>query len=735
MSVIDSSRRLHGAAIVDDAGARSLFAPLERLRRRIRAYQVIEGVATWLLVLLVAVGVQFAIDRLLRLQADMRALMLCGLLVTIGVATWRALVAPLRLRLRIADMAVLVERGEPRLGGRLVTAVEFADAVASDGAGQVERSAGMMRMVMRQACAEAASLPWQRPLNHARARRQVGVIVACLIVAALPIALAPATTRLWFRRNVLLASDAWPQRTRLAVEGLTFGRLLCARGDDVTIRASVLPGYEVPRQVFLEFRRPDGASGREQMLRVGDRFEYAFERIGESMECHVRGGDDRTDPFHIEVVDRPAITGITIRIEPPAYTRAPAYDLRQGLTVAEALRGSRLRFRITTNKPVVAAELLRGDERLADAVTRTSDTAWEGQDKPSASAVYQFALRDALGFSNLGERARPMQISVRLVADRPPKTKLDIAGVSDIVTPEAILPMHVELNDTYGLASAQLVQECTRTISAPRAAPIAGFEPGGPSFSTSFPRPLAPLGLQPTDRLSLYVEAADFDDVGGPNVGKSSIVSLRVVSREELLNELARREQQYRQEFEQLVRTEEDLYADLLTLLEAIGETAATDAQRQTFSRIERRQRQQSIRTDAVRRRFEQMLLELEVNQALGPGVQQRLARQIIEPMTNVTRVEMTEAMARLGRLARADDPAERGQLQPQFERILAAMRLILANMIKYEGFQEAITLLRDIIELQRDVNKDTERQIAEEIERLFGTEGPSATSSPMSSP
>jgi hypothetical protein len=47
-------------------------------------------------------------------------------------------------------------------------------------------------------------------------------------------------------------------------------------------------------------------------------------------------------------------------------------------------------------------------------------------------------------------------------------------------------------------------------------------------------------------------------------------------------------------------------------------------------------------------------------------------------------------------------------------------MNEILANMIKWEGFQEAVILLRDILKLQRDLNLETEKRIESEI---FGNE------------
>jgi len=567
---------------------------------------------------------------------------------------------------------------------------------------------------------------WNRVLDPRRLRRSLLILAACVAYAICAVALAGGAVRLWLARDVLLRNDPWPQKTRLAIEALDNGRLICAHGDDLVLAAGVLPGYETPRQVFLDYETTTGVSGSEQMLQIGrDRFERSFPRVAASMRCRVRGGDERTDWVNVEVVDRPAVAGVTIRVIPPKYTGEAAYDLRSGLTVAEAPAGSAFEFHITTNKPVAKAELWRGANRLDDAVTRVDEAQWIGHDKPTGSADYQFHLTDQLGLSSQSERSRPTVLSVRLIPTRPPKVVLKVRGVGDTVTPEAVLPIQIECSNTYGLASAELVQESTRLTQGPKVTPVEGFEPHRKQFTRTLSLPLSPLGLQPTDRYSLSVRASDYDDVGGPNVGQSTVVSLRVVTREELMNDLARREQQYRQEFERCVRAQEDLYGAILSTLQAVGNGQAGEGHRRSFAQHERLQRQQATRIESIRRGFEQILAEMETNQALAAAEQERLGRHVITPMGVIVREQMPAAMSMLEHLSRQDDSDLRRQLAPQQQQLLAAMRAILAGMLKYEGFQEAVGLLRDVLKLQSEVNQETQRQMANEIENLFGTTAP----------
>ncbi len=55
-------------------------------------------------------------------------------------------------------------------------------------------------------------------------------------------------------------------------------------------------------------------------------------------------------------------------------------------------------------------------------------------------------------------------------------------------------------------------------------------------------------------------------------------------------------------------------------------------------------------------------------------------------------------------------------------------MERILANMLKWEGFQEAVALLREVVKMQGGVTQETEKRIETEI---LGTAPSSAPSHP----
>ncbi|HOW72398.1 MAG TPA: hypothetical protein PKY77_17505 [Phycisphaerae bacterium] len=715
---------------------RSVLRHLRGLGRRLRLYLVIDGIMWLCVVLLGAVLLTLLMDRTFHLGRDMRVVQLASLSAVLILIVSRLVIHPMRVPIPLTSLALLLERWHPQLQSRLITAVEFTEPASPPRTG-VERSSAMIQAVIRQAEEAAAQLSYHRGLAHTRARRNLSLGLGCLVVLASLCLAARPTMAMWFQRNVLLRDVEWPQRNRLTVQGLTQGVLRVPRGEDATITATVDQGFEPPMQVFIRYESASGQVGREQMpaSRVGVpadgpadtlqadtpelpnvQFLHTFERLAETLRCQVHGGDAQTDWFTIEVVDRPQVVDVTLNVTPPAYTRMEAYDLRAGQTVAEVLKGSIVQVRIRTNRPVREAMLMRdtgaGESVEVRPAQRAAADAFIAVERPMESAVYHFRLVDGDGLSNESERVRPVQISVRLVADRSPRVKLQIKGVGEMVTPAARLPIDTDFSDDYGLAAVSLVYGAAEQAGSFPPQSIPGFEPGPRRFQADLIWSPTEHGFKESDRVVLHAEARDADDITGPHVGQSPSVTLRLVSREEVLVELSRREQEYRQDFERLVRTEEELLNEWLGTV-SVGDRRDRDAAKaQVWLQMARRQRDYGARANALRGQFEQVLSEWRINQLATPEVEERLGRRIVAPMELLHREKMPVAADRLETMARTWTEDSQQAARLALQAVLTEMKTILASMLKWEGFQEAVTLLRDVQKMQRQVSEETDKRI-----------------------
>ncbi len=681
------------------------------LGRRLRWYVLVGGLAAVAGAMLAAGAVQFTLDYTFRLPLDMRATLLGLILIVLLIVAWRRLWTPWRFPFGPREMASLVELRNPDLQSLLVSAVQFS-------AGEVgtaeSNSPELMRAVVDRACDASATISFGGILQHRRARRSLATIVALISCVVLAFWWQPELMGTWLERNLLLMDTNWRQRTRLVVVDVPDGVLTGARGDDLEVRARA--DGEVPRQVVITFESDSGTAGRETMIAVGERgFRHTFTRVEEPLRFRLKGGDDETQWYRIQLADRPRIEQVSIRVTPPAYAGMDPFELPQGQLAVETLRGSRVTIDARLNKPVVRAVLMSGQQTVQPA--GGADDAWTVSISPTETRTYHFALEDALDLTN----KRPLRMSVRIIKDAAPRVRMKARGVSDIITTQALLPLEMTFSDTYGLARAALMHESSRSESQPTVLRLEDFKPGMTNFDARLRWSAATLPLIPGDRVSLFAEASDYNDVTGPGHARSGVIALRIVTNDELLAELARREQEYRQEFERVIEQQEDLRRKLLTL---IGRLEDEDTQKNIASRVaplERRQRQIAGQVNLLRQQFEQILAEFEVNGMDTATVRERLDEGVVRPLNRLVRRDLVSAADRLRRIERDPDPETAAAADAGQVAVLNEMREILSSMLKWEGFQEAVTMLREIVRLQQGLRDETLDEIERRAAEILG--------------
>lgn len=694
---------------------------LRAVALRLRGYVLLEGVAWVIGFLFAAAVIQFTLDYGTRgLRWSMRAALLAVILGGAGWILWRRILSPLRVRAGLAEMASLIERRFPELSSLLVSAVRFS---LGDVGSAETNSPALVASVVSSAGPRVRSLDFNTVLDPHPAQRAGFAAAAALVVTLIAALAMPEVTRLWFARNVLLQDVDWPRRTHLVVD-LPHGELVGARGDDLTVQASA-EGVQ-PREVEIVFTTASGERSRETMVTVGSegayRYRYTFKNAQEDFVFHLEGGDDETQDYSARLLERPRVEWSQLGVVPPAYTRLESFTLRDDERATQVLPGSEVTFTIATNKPVAQATLMAGNKTIAPAIQESDRRVVAIS--PRDTQTYHFALVDEFGL----EDKQPVRFAVRVIKDEPPRVRMKLPGVGEMVTPEAILPIEVEFADTYGLASAELVFQVTRegardqggSVLREGSIPLTTFRPYLTTFSASHSWSVASEAVTPGDRLTLFARATDFDDVSGPNTAESPPTSMRVVTRDELLAELARREQEFRMDFERLIDVQEQLRSRLLTLIGLSTAEGGSEEFAATIATLERRQRNIAGSVNVVRQQVEQVLTEHRINQMATQTVEERLGQGIAEPLGRLTSRDLPEAADTIRRWSHDPDGEVGITVDPQQVALLSQMRGILANMLQWEGYQEAVNMLRDILRLQNELRTETKDTAQKQGSEVF---------------
>jgi hypothetical protein len=154
-----------------------------------------------------------------------------------------------------------------------------------------------------------------------------------------------------------------------------------------------------------------------------------------------------------------------------------------------------------------------------------------------------------------------------------------------------------------------------------------------------------------------------------------------------------------------------------------IGDSHDADAGLREITSAERRQRQLAGQVNVVRQQFEQIMVQLRVNRLVSQAVEQRLGDGVIAPLTRLAKRDLVLAADALRRLGGDLSPERTSQIDPQQAELLSVMRTALASMLKWEGYQETITMLREILRLQRELNEETAGELERQAGDIFGDE------------
>ncbi len=700
---------------------------LAALRGQLKRWVLVHGLARWIWLLLAIALVDMGLDRFFKMDFAQRLIVwILVLAVVAGWLVWRVL-RPVTKQVSDDALLLQVEAKNRQLqqkaitGYQLARETDFAQRGVSPELAEAAIAAGVR---------EAQSIDFGSVLDQVRGRQNWMMLLSGLAALAL-LGVGVAQTdflKTWFRRNVLLTNDQWPLATNLQVVGADAGKLTLARGSDHRQVVRVTPeSYVTNVPISLEVDAPGGrtihlmkATGRDD----GREHAFVFHSVSSEFRFRALGGDAVTDWINVQLVEPPAIASLELESVLPTYTGREREKL-EGAGPHSVLAGSRLQVRVTANKPLESCSLQLGEERIpltaSDEkkerfeVLLPANPAANPANAGVAGGKYEFRLKDTGGLENL----REFSFTLKTREDRAPDVRASLLGISGLVVPRAVIPTSYNAIDEYGLTS--IAFDCNWTTEGDAAGPnslavpVVSFSgtPATPEKQDVAVLELESLKLVPGTSLRFVLQATD-NQPGGLGVGKSREFLLRVVTEEELLSDLLRREIDQRKSFQAAYDAQLEIVSQTRQLAAAAGDKvtpAQLREQRQSdLLGIHRGQRSVGTAIDSVAKRFEEFLVEVQNNRLdeetkkVDPNrtIEARFDNEIIKPIRQLDQEEISSAVRNLDNCRRnLDNPAELTNAVNETavvqERILERMRTVLAAMEDSENFQEVVNKLLEI--------------------------------------
>ncbi len=711
---------------VQHAIQRQIRAPLGNLRRRTRWYLVVAGVLRLLAALLGAGLIQLVLDRWLRLSLDQRLVL--NIAITVGwlIVIHRYLVAPLFRPLSDATLAGWVDRRHPQLADALSTAVEFSEQSRPTDASEVaqpqddQTSPELVADVLRGAADAAGRVRFDAVLNHRRAQRNGMLSGALLLTIVAAFLIDAGMMNVWFQRNWLLADLAWPQRTYIVPEHFDNFRRRMPRGEELEVFAKIVG--EVPQTATLRWRTASGRKGREPMTRLGGQTLFAsIGVLSEDVTFEITGGDENTPEYTVIAVERPRLVRTRAIVVPPTYTRQDTLELEQQ-TVFDLLQGASLTIEAEVNKPLQRARFVAAEGQSVGTLSTRQE---EGRSLVTValptpeSGVYRFELLDR----DTIENRDPVPFTIKVSADQPPDVQMEVMDVGELITPKAEFDIALRAEDAYGLGRVSLSAQ--RNEDPLFAIPLPELSSQGRTFAARQLWAPRVVRVTPGDRLRLSAAAADRDPAG-PNVGQTPVIEIGVVSIEDFQAAMAERELELRREFERLMSAQRRIQDGLVRLFEALPNSGpAGPRESQRLTGLIRQQAAHTGRCAAIAQRFERILAEMRSSRVARVADERRILDRIVAPLRELATEAMPDAGEVLGQLRQdGSTPSKDAALAAQNE-VLRQMRVVLGNMLEWEGYREAVLLLQQLISDQDALRTETLQALETELEAILGEDEP----------
>ncbi len=743
---------------MDRAATEASFrASLTGLRAHVRQALFVEGIAILSWAFLAYFAFTLTFDRLFRLEQPVRIFLLAGALAWVFVRFYRQVLVPFNTTLDDRELALAMERSHPGLGQRLISAMDFLEAIR---AGRIYgASRELMLCSVDELAALLPTLDFGTSLVRDRVRQNNRVAVVCLS-AIVVIGLVYPGFSTWAWRNVLLSSTVdWPRYVQIQVLGEKDGELVLPRGDDITVEVAVSVSSEVPEaeredympdRVQLSYWFERGGSGTETMVEnTGEgTFSYTFPSLLQSVEFEAHGGDGLSRLIKVRLVDRPLLEKHKLTLHYPPYMARKPRVIDPEVLDLIVPKGAVLEVEARSNKQLVAASLVLGEQQEAPAEIGENQQSLHGKLSPLSTGLFHVRLKDEHG---LGE-GNVEKLLVKVVPDKAPKLGIRLRGIGAKITPQAMIPMDLNVRDDFGLseigmfwgagASASIGggNDVGKDFQTGRASGLDDFEPGIEEFQRRIRFDLLPMLVDSQDLvstknpvrpgmfLSLRLKAWDNNRAGGAEKGQwavSESYTFKVVEPTELLAELIRRQREQRLEFEKHVEDHKRDMGDFSSLDDPRAGGERGRKIKGKISSLARHERYLARSVKTIGIRYADIIDEMRNNRLEKVGTLNKLKSHIVDPLEELSSNWMPDLARRVAQYGRSGSQDEREAASKLYGEVYRRMMRVLNQMKKLESFTEILSRLKEVIRIEDDAKKATEKKLKESLEDLFGGDEP----------
>src|SRR5690554_1825729 len=308
-------------------------------------------------------------------------------------------------------------------------------------------------------------------------------------------------------------------------------------------------------------------------------FSYQADSVRESFVYQFTYGGRDFNPETVLVVDPPVLYGLKMKLFPPSYTGAPQKELPDGQGDCFVYAGTKVKIEIQSDRLSDAYLIVNNDSCVMDTV----DNKIAGEFTVYNPITYTFSLLDTFGQRN---DSLPL-FYVDIIPDDKPFVHFLKPGTNKSVNPEMVESLWLEAVDDLGLRTLKINYYKNGEQDEPPKEWNIPLKGNPKTVQKELEWNLNELSLYPGDTLFYWAQVRDSRPFKPYQIAKSDTFWYRLLSFEEIHEQVVNRENSAQKAITDVRKTQEDLDEMIKNMIKsASGEKELTWDQKQVLDKI-----------------------------------------------------------------------------------------------------------------------------------------------------
>ena len=421
--------------------ANDLVKHLEKIASEIKSQELLKGVLTVAVALLVGVCAMFLLDIAVHFPYAIRILVLIS---GISYGAYWFVKNPWKKyskEINTEKVSLMVEEKFPEFRSRMISTVQFNRALPKNNI-----SLQMVGGMMKQTFSMVKSITMDSVVDKGWQKKTVLSFMASLVVSVALVTAMPSTFKIFLQRLVMPIQ--YPSKTKVVnieipeylVAGEEFKIKINAEGQLPALGTVILKSAGDSLNVDLV--KLDGQSGE---------YESSFSGVIEEAGIVIELGDYTSDLIPLKVVKRPGIGHLTVTVTPPSYTGVEAFSIKSGNT--QVLAGSKVRMEVEPSKKLFELKLLNktSTEEMPQFVL--AENKWVAEFEPKKSLTYTLSMLDELGL--VSKDIPDFRLSVK--EDKKPIIRIVQPATLSELSPRSAMNLEAKIRDDYKVSKVRIL--------------------------------------------------------------------------------------------------------------------------------------------------------------------------------------------------------------------------------------------------------------------------------------